>query len=170
MKKVIVIGCPGSGKTVFSQKLAQKTGLPLIHLDALYHQKIWSADADRKKEEWVARVGELLAGEEWVIDGNYKSTLAMRAEAADTIVFLDYPGWISLLRTFRRRFQFHGRQRPDMPSGWKEKISLEFLVFIWRYRTAQRPKVHAVLHGQHAQKRIHNFRHPREAEAFLTMV
>ena len=88
MKKVIVIGCPGSGKTTFAEKLHKRMGLPLFHLDAIWHKP------DRthiSREEYDERLAEILELEEWIIDGNYSRTLEVRMQACDTIFLFDLP-------------------------------------------------------------------------------
>ncbi len=75
MKKVLIIGCPGAGKSTFGRKLAVKTGLPLHYLDMIWHKP------DRttvSREEFDERLREIMAGPEWILDGNYKRTMAMR--------------------------------------------------------------------------------------------
>ncbi|MBQ9130359.1 MAG: adenylate kinase, partial [Clostridia bacterium] len=77
MKRVLVVGCPGSGKSVFSRALAEKTGLPLCHLDLLK----WNADKTTvDRALFLNRLERVLAGEEWIIDGNYASTMARRMD------------------------------------------------------------------------------------------
>ena len=168
MQKVIVIGCPGSGKTVFSQKLHQLTGLPLIHLDFTYHRlKRETTNEMERKQTWRKWVTEQVVKPAWIIDGNYKSTFDIRMPAAHTIIYLDYPRSLSVLRTLRRRFQYHGKTRQDMPEGWREHISPTFLKFIWAYRKIERPKVLALLNDFKKEKKIYIFAHPSEAEQFL---
>ena len=88
MKRVAVIGPPGAGKTTFARRLADKTGLPLIHLDAHFWNPGW---VPTPREEWRARHAELLSPDEWIIDGVYPGTLEERVAAADTVIFLDVP-------------------------------------------------------------------------------
>ena len=88
MKKVIVIGSPGSGKTTFAEKLRDKTGLQLFHLDAIWHR----ADKTHiSREEFDIRLGEILSLDSYIIDGNYSRTVERRISACDTIFFFDLP-------------------------------------------------------------------------------
>ena len=88
MKKVIVIGCPGSGKSTFSRALQAKTGLPLFYLDMMY----WNPDKTKKeKTVFLESLASALQKDEWIIDGNYASTMEARLQACDTVFFLDYP-------------------------------------------------------------------------------
>jgi adenylate kinase family enzyme len=166
-RRVLVIGCPGAGKSCFSVRLAEITGLPLIHLDSLYHRDTWSADPACKKTQWREKVAELVGGERWIIDGNYKGSFDIRMPAADTIVFMDYPRRLCLARAFRRRWQYRRAKRPDMPNNWREKISWEFLRFIWTYRATERPRVMALLDQQDLGKTIVVLTSPKEAERYL---
>ena len=86
MKKIIVIGCPGSGKSTFSKALHKITDIPLCHLDMLF----WNADKTTvEKHIFLNRLQRVMAGEQWIIDGNYASTLELRMQACDTVIFLD---------------------------------------------------------------------------------
>ena len=108
MKKIIVIGCPGSGKTTFAIKLAKRTGIPLFHLDAIWHKP------DRThitREEFDALMPEILAGDSWIIDGNYSRTVEGRIIAADTVILFDLPTEVCLEGATARL----GVQRYDMP-------------------------------------------------------
>ena len=94
MNKVLVIGCPGSGKSTFSRALQQVTDLPLFHLDMLY----WNPDgtAVPKKTVFQERLRAVMSGERWIIDGNYGSTMELRMASCDTVIFLDYPAELCL--------------------------------------------------------------------------
>ena len=88
MKKVIVIGCPGSGKSTFSKSLHKITNIPLFHLDMIF----WNADKTTvEKPVFLDRLLNIIQNDKWIIDGNYGSTMELRMQACDTVIFLDYP-------------------------------------------------------------------------------
>lgn len=66
-----MIGCPGAGKSVFSKKLAAATGLPLIHLDNIWHK---TDKTTVSREEFDMRLGDIIKRDEWILDGNYVRT------------------------------------------------------------------------------------------------
>ena len=158
MKKAIVIGCPGSGKTTFAEKLHTVTGLPLFYLDAIWHK---SDKTHISREEYDERLAEILGMDKWIIDGNYSRTLEVRMQACDTIFFLDYPLDVCLKGIEERR----GTVRTDMP--WVElEEDLEFVQFIKNYNVHNRPKVMALLEKYH-HKDIFIFKSRGEAGEFL---
>src|SRR5687767_2312220 len=119
MQKVLVIGSSGAGKSVFAARLAERAGLPLIHLDAIYWKPGW---IKTQKDEWTGRVDELLARDGWVMDGNYAGTLDRRLAACDTVVFLDLPRTVCLWRAVKRRIVYRHGSRPDMTPGCNERL------------------------------------------------
>ncbi len=161
---MLVIGPGGAGKSVFAARLAERTGLPLLHLDALYWRPGW---IEPSKEEWGATVERLVAGERWIMDGNYGGTLAQRLAACDTAIFLDASRWLCLWRVIKRRWMHRGRARPDMMPGCNERLSLEFLWWIWTYPSRRKPKILRMLTELGADKTAVILRNQLEAERFL---
>jgi len=158
MKKAIIIGCPGSGKSTFARALAGKKGLPLIHLDMLY----WNADKTTvAREVFDERLRNAMAGETWIIDGNYSRTMELRLKECDTVFFLDYPAEVCLEGIRERK----GKPRPDMP--WiEEKDDEELIAFIKGFKNESRPKILTLL-GKYKDKDIFIFKSREEAEEHL---
>ena len=158
MKKVIVIGCPGSGKSTVSRALHNKTGIPLYHLDMMY----WNADKTTvEKSVFLERLTAVLEKNKWIIDGNYASTMELRMAACDTVIFLDYPLYVCLDGIKER----HGKPRSDMP--WIEtEEDAEFIEFIKSYNEQQKPKVLELL-KKYSDKNIIVLESREQADAFL---
>ncbi len=164
MRRVLVIGCGGSGKSTFSTRLARETGLELIHLDALYWRAGW---IESPKDEWARTVDALIARDHWVMDGNYGGTLESRLAACDTVVFLDVPRQVCLVRVLKRRLQFLRSARPDMNSGCPERLSWEFLIWIWTYHSRRRPAILARLAALCPDQRAVVLRSDAETQDFF---
>jgi adenylate kinase family enzyme len=138
MKRVLVVGCAGAGKSTFAHRLADITDLPLIHLDRHYWQPGW---IEAKREDWAQRVDSLIAEARWIIDGNYGGTLPARLARADTVVHLDMSRRLCLWRVLKRTMLQHGRTRADMTEGCPERFDLPFLRYVWNYNRCHRPIV-----------------------------
>ena len=144
-QRIAVIGSPGAGKSTLAVAIAGATGLPLFHLDREYWRPGWIASDD---DEWRLRNAQLVAGERWVIDGNYGSSLAGRLARADLIVWLDLPTRTCLAGAVRRMAHYRGSVRPDMREGCPERLNREFLAFlhyILTFRRRKRPGVERAL-------------------------
>lgn len=155
---------PGSTTTT---RLAKRTGLPLIHLDALHWQPGW---VEPPQEEWDRTVDGLLAGDRWIMDGNYGRTLERRLAACDTAIFLDLPRTVCLRRAVGRRLRFHGRSRPDMREGCPERLTWEFVRWIWNYPAERKPAVLRRLEALGPDQRAVVLRSAAEVEAFLRSI
>ena len=134
MERILIIGCPGSGKSTFARALHRMTGLPLHHLDMMY----WNADRTTVAEDiFIGQLCDILKHPQWIIDGNYGSTMELRLKAADTVFFLDLPTEVCLLGIEERK----GKPRSDMPWIEHEQSDEEFISFIKEYNTSSRQRV-----------------------------
>ena len=158
MKKVIVIGCCGSGKSTFARHLHACTEIPLFHLDQLN----WNADKTTvEKTVFLKRVKEVIEKDTWIIDGNYGSTMEMRMQACDTVFFLDYPVDVCIQGIYDRV----GKVRTDMP--WVEdEVDEDLIKFVKNYEKEDRPEVLNLL-SKYKEKDIHIFRSRLDANRYL---
>lgn len=158
MKRIIVIGCPGSGKSTFSRMLHHDTGIPVYHLDMLY----WNEDKTTvERKVFLERLSDVLQKDEWIIDGNYASTMELRLDMCDTVFFLDFPTDVCLAGVQARR----GKARSDIP--WVEtEDDAVFIEFIKTFNEQQKPQILKLLQNQE-DKRIFIFSSREEAAAFL---
>ena len=149
MKKVLVIGCPGAGKSTFSRGLRAKTGLPLYYLDMLWHKPDKS---NFTQEEFECALSEILNLKEWIVDGNYIRTLEERLRRCDTVFLLNIPVSECL--------------QEDMP--WTETGSdPEFEQWIVDFPRDQMPKIRELLTKYGDGRRVVEFRSRAEADEFL---
>lgn len=135
MKKVVIIGAPGSGKSTLARILHDITNLPLIHLDLLFWKPGW---VETPKAAWIAMQKELVQTEEWIIDGHYQSTIDIRLDATDVIIFLDMPRRLYMWGVIKRHFLYWGKPRPDLAKGCAEKITWHYLSEVWHFPDADR--------------------------------
>ena len=162
MKKIIVIGCPGSGKTTFAEKLHQKTEIPLYYLDAIWHKP------DRthiSREDFDNRIREIFSEESWIIDGNYSRTIEMRLKECDTVFLFDLPTEICLQGATERL----GKKRYDMP--WtSHELDYEFMLQIERFSTENLPQIYNLIDKYRQNKKIVIFKSRDEADNYLESI
>jgi adenylate kinase family enzyme len=165
MKRILVLGSGGAGKSTFATRLGELLKLEVVHLDQHHWQPGWVAPP---KEQWLATVDKLIARDGWVMDGNFSGTIERRVAKCDTIIFLDLPRTLCLYRIIKRRLSHRGSTRPDMAPGCPEKIDLEFMLWVWNYARRTKPKIEQIMRDNAPAKKVITLRTPREVEEFLT--
>ena len=158
MKQIIIIGCPGSGKTYFAKQLSEILQIELFHMDNIY----WKKDKTHiSRGELISAVDRIISQSEWILDGNYISTIEQRIKAADTIFFFDYETK-DCLEGVKSRI---GVKRDDIP--WIEtKLDPDFRKWIMDFRKDALPEIEKVLE-RYKYKTIIRFTCREDKEKYL---
>jgi len=163
-KRIMLVGSMGSGKSWLSKRIAEITGYPLVHLDVEYWLPDWQKPL---KDKWIEKQQILIKGDEWIIDGNYESTMEVRFAAADLIIFLDVSRFISIWGAARRT----GKKRSDLPEYLEEpkitsKVFLDICKYIWKFPKTGRKTV-INLRGKYPDKAFLHIKSRREIKRLL---
>lgn len=162
MKKIIVIGCPGSGKSTFARKLRDKINLPLFYLDMIWHKPDKTTISE---EEFDDKLSKILEKDEWIIDGNYSRTLEIRMKKCDTVFFLDLPVEECIEGAENRV----GTKREDLP-WFEEKLDPEFREWIRAFPHEQIPQIKKILNKYENTVNIVTFKSRIEADNYINIL
>ena len=173
-QRIVIVGTTGSGKTTLAKRLARILDAPRVELDALHWEPNWT---EATAEVFQERVREAIAGDRWVLDGNYTGKLGfMTFEAADTLIWLDYafPRVFSRLfiRTVRRRIH-----REELWNGNRERLRSHFFtkdsLFLWAVKSQWRHRriyVERFAQPEFAHLRVVRLHSPKETERYIAAV
>ena len=163
LRRIVILGCAGSGKSTVARELGKRLELPVVHLDALYWRPGWQ---EPDTASFRARTAAAVAGDEWISEGNYRETFDLRLPRADIVIILEAPRWLRLLRVLRRTLV--ARTGPDLPAGCPEHWDWKFLRFIWRFDKVTWPRIEAarIAHGREAP--VIRLRTKRQVSAFMS--
>ena len=163
-RRILILGPGGSGKSTVCKRIGRILGIPVVHLDKHYWLPNW---VKTPKDEWPDKVRKLIVSEAWAMDGNYSTTLKIRAKAADTLIFLDMTRRLSYFRVISRYLKYRGRTRPDVTKGCPEKIDWEFVRWIWRYPNYSKPRILRFFEKLRKSKNVYILNNQNEIEEFL---
>ncbi len=161
LKKVLILGSPGSGKSYYAKKIGELTGLTVVHLDNLY----WKKDKSNITfEELEVEIDKVIINDRWIIDGNYRITLEQRLKVADTIIYLDFTT-MQCIKGVENRI---GIPNDNMP--WvEEEFEPEFKEYILTFRENIKPKIIEIL-NRYTDKDIYYFKDRSEIDAFIDKI
>lgn len=139
MQRIVILGCPGNGKSTLARALGERLGLPILHLDTLYYGPGWKPIA---VETFRKRVTGAVAGDDWIADGNFIGLAGdLTLARAEAILWLGQPRWFSMLRIALRVLTNRGRRRPDLPEGCDESVDRELVSFVWNFERVTGPAI-----------------------------
>ncbi|MDF2890420.1 MAG: topology modulation protein [Clostridia bacterium] len=167
MKKILIIGSGGAGKSTLARKLGDITGIDIVHLDKIFWQPGWVSIS---REALADKIKAIIPGDSWIIDGNYSGTMELRMEAADAIIYLDFSTIVCLCGIFKRWMMYSGKKRPDITEGCNEKIDWAFFYWVLTYRRRNRKKLLAMLHKYAEGRKIVILKNRREVKNFVDKI
>lgn len=153
MKRILILGAYGSGKTTFGCALSELLKIPVHHLDRYYWKENWQIPS---LEEWTDVNQKIIKQEVWIIEGNYLKTLDYRIKECDTIIYLETNKWLCIYRVLKRTLLNVGRQRKDLPDGCIDRINFAFLKSVFLFDKNIRPIIFKRLKKSNHKLFIHN--------------
>lgn len=144
MRRVMIVGQPGAGKSTLAARIGAITGLPVVHIDHIHWRPGWQ---ERPRAEKTAMCRAVHAQERWVFEGGHSVTWPERLARCDTVIWLDIPVCVRLWRVLVRSWRYRGRSHPDLPTGCPEQFDPSFLRYIWATRKTARARLAALLSG-----------------------
>ena len=151
MKRVLIIGCGGAGKSTLARALGEKTGLPVVHLDSIFWLPGW---VEMEKDAFDQRLREEMAKEAWIMDGNVNRTMEERIAHCDTIIYLDFSRFACLRGVLKRVITTYGKVRPDMGEGCPERLDWEFLKWVWNFNKNKRERYYRMLNEAEGKETV----------------
>jgi adenylate kinase family enzyme len=166
MKRILIIGCGGAGKSTFAKELSAEIGIKIIHLDCHFWLPGWEM---RARDEWDKMIDEFLDKDEWIMDGNYLRTMDKRIDRADTIIFFDFPRWRCLYNAFARMLKgkFLKTKRSDITEGCDERFDFDFYKWIWNFNMNHRKEIYSKLEKVRTTKSVQVVRNYKDKKIFL---
>ncbi|MEG1772219.1 MAG: AAA family ATPase [Clostridia bacterium] len=160
-QKIIILGCPGSGKTTLSLFLGERLEIPVVHLDKIFWKSGW---VESSKSEFDEKLSVELKKERFIIDGNYIRTLKTRVLASDTAIYIDFHSPICIFRVLKRIKKASGTTRADMGENCPERFDPEFMKYILDFNKKQRKKIYLIL--KESKKNFIVLKTPSAVKAF----
>lgn len=166
MKRILVIGSGGAGKSTISRDLSKILNIQVIHLDTHFWLPGW---VQLESEKWTKRVDELIAQDSWIMDGNYNGTLDKRFKRADTIFYMDFSRCRCLFNAIKRMImgRYFFRKRPDLTEGCREGFDWEFYKWIWNFNKNHRDEYYKMLYSLKDKKKVYIIRSYKEKRRIL---
>ena len=167
MKKIVIVGCAGCGKSTLAKILGQNLNIPVLHLDTIYWKANWQVE---DKNIFLEKQLKMLENDSWIIDGNYRDTLDLRLKDCDTIIFLDYPRRTAIYGIYKRYFQYRNKQRDTIAEGCREKIDRSFFNWVWNFKKKARPIIVNKINDHKLGKEVLIFKKRKQLKKYLESI
>lgn len=164
MKKIVIIGSPGAGKSTLARELGDILKIEVIHLDRYFWEPAWK-EKPRENRRQILR--ELVQKDHWIIEGTYLDTSDIRLNAADTVIFLDMPNWLCFWRVLNRYFKYHRKPRVDLPEGCRERLRVHYLLKILGFPLVKRRGLYEWLSEFECEKSVYALYSSHKVKEFL---
>lgn len=166
MKKILILGINGAGKSTLAKKIAKILNIKVFHLDSYFWKSNWTPTP---KEEWkIKQISLVKENQEWIIDGNFYSTIETRYFDADTIIYLDFNRFFCLYRIFKRYLQYKNKTRPDLNVNCKERLNKNFIIWVWNFNNNIKPKIFDLMKNKSSNKKVFILKNKKEIRNFIT--
>jgi len=164
MKRILIFGPCGAGKSTLAVKLGELLHLDVYHLDKIFWQPGWQ---EMDMAEFIPKVNNVAAKASWIIDGNYTKSLELRMQRADSILFLEFSRAFCTVRITKRILKSYGKVRPDLGEGCPEKFDIEVYKWLWGFYKGCGRKVKNCIEANQNGKSIYFLRNPSDVRLFL---
>lgn len=163
MRRILIIGGNGAGKSTFSYELEKRLGFPLIHLDQIYWHGCWEVTP---REKFLERMEEEIKKEQWIMDGNNVRSLSQRLPYADTVFWFEFPPIVCVTNILKREWKYRKKVRPDMPDECVSRLDVKFLKIAWQFNKKNRERILEQL-GAAEHVKVIRFTNYRQVKKFL---
>jgi adenylate kinase family enzyme len=142
MKRVMIIGSNGAGKSTFSYELSKRTKLPLVHIDKIYWRNRWEVTP---KEEFDKIVMLEAQKPNWIMEGNNIRSINQRLQYADTVIWFEFSPILCIFNIVKREIKYRNQVRPDMPDECVSQFNMKFLREVWRFNQINHTTIEKIL-------------------------
>lgn len=167
MKKIVILGCAGCGKSTLAKKLGSQLNIPVLHLDTIYWKANWK---EEDSQIFLEKQLEMIKKDAWILDGNYRDTLDIRLKDCDTVIYLDYPRRTAIYGIYKRYFEYRNKPRDTIAEGCPEKIDKSFFQWVWNFRKNARPIILNKINEYKLEKEVLIFKRRRHLKKYLKSI